>query len=124
MVVVSEVLNLNSTIRQIAFWALILGGAFLLYTLFHNSGGKQTDDIKYDAFMRSVDNKEIKSITIDETSINGELANGRKIHVEIITGQNPTQLADYIRDKNPTATIEFKPSGNHMFLFTMLGYAP
>ncbi|HZS44326.1 MAG TPA: ATP-dependent zinc metalloprotease FtsH [Blastocatellia bacterium] len=115
---------MNSTIRQIAFWLLILGGAFLLYTLFSKSGAKSPDELKYNQFVQSLENKEIKTASIEETSITGELKNQHRYHIDIMTGQNPKEIADWIHTKDPDTIIDFKPSGNHMFLFTILSYSP
>ncbi|MEW6730088.1 MAG: ATP-dependent zinc metalloprotease FtsH [Acidobacteriota bacterium] len=115
---------MNSTARQILFWVIIIGGAFLLYTIFHGQSGLQETQPSYTELIASVEKGEIAQATFDESSVMGEYADGkRKFKTDLPNPEVQAKLVDLMRQK-PNINIKFKSSGSNAWLAALLTYAP
>ncbi len=48
---------MNSTVRQIVFWVLIIGGAFLLYQVFSGRNTTKETTLSYSALLEKAQQK-------------------------------------------------------------------
>src|SRR5437588_2980337 len=50
--------QVNSTVRQIIFWVLIIGGAFLLYQVFNGRTNSKDANLNYPALLQKAQDKQ------------------------------------------------------------------
>ena len=64
---------MNSTVRQIIFWVLIIGGAFLLYQVFSGRNNPKETKLSYSALMDRVQAKptQVKKAVIGSDVVTG-----------------------------------------------------
>ena len=60
---------MNSTVRQIVFWVLIIGGAFLLYMVFNGKANPKDARLNYPQLLQKAQDKQITSATIQGTVV-------------------------------------------------------
>ncbi len=116
---------MNSTARQILFWVFIIGGALLLYTIFHSQGSMQETQPSYSELVASVEKGEIKEAVFDESSVSGEGDfNGarKKFKTDLPNQEVQAALVSAMKDKN--VNIKFKSSSSNAWLAALLTYAP
>ncbi|MCS6885443.1 MAG: ATP-dependent zinc metalloprotease FtsH [Acidobacteriota bacterium] len=116
---------MNSTARQILFWVFIIGGALLLYTIFHGQGSLQETQPSYTELVASVEKGEIKEAIFDESSVSGEGDfNGtrKKFRTDLPNQEVQAALVALMKDKS--VNIKFKSSSSNAWLAALLTYAP
>src|SRR5262245_24640380 len=67
---------LNSTIRQVVFWVVIIGGAILLYRYFHNPTTNQPTQLPYTDLLSAVRAQQVQSATIEKEKVTGKYSGG------------------------------------------------
>jgi ATP-dependent metalloprotease FtsH len=114
---------LNSTIRQVIFWVVIIGGAFLLYRFFNNSPTNQPQQLTYSELVSRVAEAKIQSATIEKEKVTGKLDNGVAFTTELPNEHVARDLAEAMKDKK--VKFEFKSSSSSgMILQMVVFYAP
>ncbi|MGH9834279.1 MAG: ATP-dependent zinc metalloprotease FtsH, partial [Blastocatellia bacterium] len=114
---------MNSTIRQVIFWVVIIGGAILLYRFFNNSPTNQPQQLTYSDLVSKVENKQIKSAIIEKEKVTGKLDSGASFTTELPNEHVARDLADAM--KNKVEKFEFKSSSSSgMVLQMVIFYAP
>lgn len=115
---------LNSTVRQVIFWVVIIGGAILLYRFFHNPSGSQPVNMVYSQLMQAVDRGEVESATIEREKVSGKLKNNPKGYTTELTNDFVARdLTDAMNKKG--VTVEFKNSSSSgMWMQAIIFYAP
>jgi cell division protease FtsH len=114
---------LNSTARQILFWIVIIGGALLLYSIFHGQGGVQEKTPSYTELMTSVEKGEIKEATFDETTVSGDYTTSNtKFKTELPNQEVQKDLVALMRSKN--VNVKFHTNSGNQWLTALLYYAP
>jgi predicted negative regulator of RcsB-dependent stress response len=76
----------NSTVRQIVFWVLIIGGAFLLYQVFSGRNNPKETTLSYSALLEKAQQKptQVKKAVLEEGhGITGELISGESFKTEL-----------------------------------------
>ncbi|MEK7830603.1 MAG: ATP-dependent metallopeptidase FtsH/Yme1/Tma family protein, partial [Acidobacteriota bacterium] len=68
---------MNSTVRQIIFWVVIIGGAILLYRFFSNPQGQQPQQLAYSDLMTKVASGEVATAKIEKEKVTGKLSNSQ-----------------------------------------------
>jgi cell division protease FtsH len=101
---------LNSTIRQVIFWVVIIGGAFLLYRFFNNSPTNQPQQLTYSDLVSKVENKQVKSAIIEKEKVTGKLDTGTSFTTELPNEFVAADLAKAMKDK--VEKFEFKSSSS------------
>jgi cell division protease FtsH len=115
----------NSTVRQIVFWVLIIGGAFLLYQVFNGRSSAKEIQLSYNDLFDKITAKptQIKKATIEEGhGIKGELTNGDNFTTEVSNEFVLRDVATAMKDNN--VTFYFKSSSSSQWVFGLISYAP
>jgi cell division protease FtsH len=119
-----EVDKLNSTVRQIIFWIVIIGGALLLYQIVYKGSGQKETTLNYSDFQSRIQDKQIRKATIEDTQITGELITGENFKTELLTNSFVIQ-GDVVKQlKESGATVTLKSGSSNIWLINLLGYAP
>jgi cell division protease FtsH len=116
---------LNSTIRQVVFWVVIIGGAILLYRYFHNPTTSQPVQLSYSELASKVESptREIKSAVIEKEKVTGKFSDGRAFTTDLTNDFTADKLADLMRKNN--VQVDFKNSSSSgMVLQMVVFYAP
>src|SRR5215475_11110827 len=116
---------LNSTIRQVIFWVVIIGGAILLNRYFHNPTTNQPQQLSYSELASKVEspNKEIQSAVIEKEKVTGKYYNGGTFTTELTNDTTADKLVDSMRKNN--VRVEFKNSSSSGMVLQMVAfYAP
>ena len=105
---------MNSTLKTIVVWVVIVVSLVVLYQVIRTAGGsKQEEEIKFSDFMNKVDQGDVKSVTISGAEVKGQYVHEDKNFHTVV----PSDFPDYIkalRDKN--VNIEVKDmQGNSWF---------
>jgi cell division protease FtsH len=114
---------LNSTVRQIIFWIVIICGALLLYRVVYMGGGAKEQQLDYTNFVDKINAKQIKKATIEDTQITGELQNNNENFKTELSNQ--TLQANVIEElRKSGAEVNIKSGSSNMWLINVLSYGP
>ena len=69
---------MNSTVRQVIFWVVIIGGAILLYRFFRNPSGNQPIPMGYSQLIQAVDRGDVETATIEREKVYGKLKSDKR----------------------------------------------
>jgi cell division protease FtsH len=115
----------NSTVRQIVFWVLIIGGAFLLYNVFAGRNSPKEVALSYKELTDKITAKPavIKKATIEEGhGVKGELTNNETFTFEVSNEHVLRDIASLMKDND--VPCYFKSSSSSQWLFGLISYAP
>jgi cell division protease FtsH len=113
---------LNSTVRQIVFWLVIIAAALLLYQIVYRGSSTKVSDLDYTDLVTKIQNKEVKKATIKESQITGELNNGENFKTDL---NNTTLQANVAEDMRKNgARVVFESSSSNVWLLNILSYGP
>ena len=75
---------MNSTVKQILIWVVLIAAVLCLYTLVSKSMGNQHDQsISYSDFLHRAQDGKIKEVTIDGNTVTGHFTNNDQFHTTI-----------------------------------------
>ena len=66
---------MNSSIKTIIFWAVLICFAVLLWTVLHGHPSKENQTLNFTEFMHQVNEGNVKSVAINSTDVKGDFAN-------------------------------------------------
>jgi cell division protease FtsH len=113
----------NSTVRQIIFWVLIIGGAFLLYQVFNGRQTTKDAKLNYPQLLQKAQDKQIRTATIEEgRGVHGELTDGQTFNIELTNEFIQAELAKKFNETG--VDYNFKSSSSSQWLIGLLSYAP
>ncbi len=103
---------MNSTVKTIIFWLVIVVSAFLLWQVVKvGSGGPKDKEVNYSEFMSEVDKGNVKEVTINGQEVRGKYVNDNSgFHVTVYN--NDPSMLKTLRDKGVTITIRDANSGS------------
>jgi cell division protease FtsH len=114
---------LNSTIRQVIFWVMIIGGAILLYRFFNNPTTNQPQQIVYSDLVSRVKDKQVESATIEKEKVTGKLRGGVPFTTDLTNDHVARDLVTAMRESE--VKVEFKNSSSSGMILQMVAfYAP
>jgi cell division protease FtsH len=113
---------LNSTVRHIIFWIVLASGAILLYQVFSKATGRTESQFEYTELMEMITSKQVKSATIEDTKITGDLVSNQKFKSEIIGDQTRDRVAEAMRQNG--VKVKFDPTSSNVWLLNLLTYLP
>ncbi|HKP86159.1 MAG TPA: ATP-dependent zinc metalloprotease FtsH [Blastocatellia bacterium] len=116
---------MNSTVRQIVFWILIIGGAFLLYQVFNGRNSQKEATLSYNQLFDKVVAKPslVKEATIEEgRGIKGKLTNGESFNTEVSNEFVLRDIATAMKDNG--VDVSFRSASSSQWLFGLISYAP
>ncbi len=64
---------MNSVVKNIIFWVVMVATAALLYLMVKNSAGDKVQDFNFSRFMMDVNGDNVKDVTIAGTEVSGTL---------------------------------------------------
>ena len=98
---------MNSTVKTVVFWLVIVLSAFLLWQVVKssNSGQKDTES-NFSQFMSDVDKGSVKEVTITGMEVRGKYTNDKQFHTTIPA--NYPAMIDTLRNKG--VVINFRDS--------------
>jgi cell division protease FtsH len=102
----------NSTVKTVVFWLVILISAFLLWEVVKgaNSGQKDTE-VNFSKFMADVDQGNVKDVTINGVEVRGKYHNDNSTFHTTVP-QNYPDMIKTLRDKGVNITIRDSSSGS------------
>lgn len=114
---------MNSTLRQVIFWVVILGGAILLYAVFAGKGTQKEQPLNYTQLIEKAKAKDIAEATLEEgTGITGKLKDGSKFKTPVSNQQIQAEAVKTLTDNGITLNIE--SSSSSQWIFGLISWAP
>ncbi|HSF24340.1 MAG TPA: ATP-dependent zinc metalloprotease FtsH, partial [Blastocatellia bacterium] len=116
---------MNSTVRQIIFWVLIIGGAFLLYQVFSGKSRSTEVTLSYSQLLDRVTAKPslVKKAELEEgRGIRGELTNSEKFTTDLPNEFVQADIAKALKENG--VDVSFKSTSSSQWLFGLISYAP
>jgi cell division protease FtsH len=113
---------LNSTIRQVVFWVVIIGGAILLYRYFHNPTTNQPTQLSYTDLLANVRNNQVTQATVEKEKVTGKYSSGT-FTTDMSSDEVTRDLVKEMDDHK--VKVEFKNSSSSGMVLQMVAfYAP
>ncbi|HEU4388402.1 MAG TPA: ATP-dependent zinc metalloprotease FtsH [Blastocatellia bacterium] len=113
---------MNSTVRHIIFWIVLASGAILLYQVFSKATGRPERQFGYGELMDTITSKQVRSATIEDTKVYGELVTNEKFKSEVIGDQMRDRVAEAMRQNGVNPKID--PTSSNVWLLNLLTYLP
>ena len=114
---------MNSTIRQVVFWVVIIVGAILLYQFFHNPSVNQPLTLSYNELVEKVESKQVTTATIEREKVFGKLTSQASYTTKLGNDFVARDLTE-LMNKNGVK-VEFDPSsGGGIWTNMLVMYAP
>jgi ATP-dependent metalloprotease FtsH len=101
---------------------VILGGAFLLYQLFSNKGGKAEKQLSYAELYQKITDGEVKKATIKDHSIKGELKSNENFTTELSNQFVQRDIANKMTENK--IPFDFDPESSSQWILGLISYAP
>jgi cell division protease FtsH len=102
----------NSTVKTVVFWLVIVLSAFLLWQVVKAGGaGQKEQEFNFSKFMTEVDQGNVKEVTINLQEVHGKLQNdGSPFHTTVPT--NYPDMIKLLRDKGVNISVRDASSGS------------
>ncbi len=114
---------MNSTVRQVIFWIVIIGGAFLLYQVFSGNSKVKEKPIPYSQLVEKIKNGDVEKAVIEGTTgITGDLKGGDKFTTEVDNQFVQAEAAKLMSEKG--VSFSFKSTASSQWVIGLLSYAP
>jgi len=94
----------NSNVKTIIFWVVVVCMAVLLWAVVNRGHGKPDQALNFTEFLNDVDAGNIRNATIDGTQVKGDYVNGRQTYHTTVPVTYP-ELYTRLKDKSVTMTI-------------------
>ena len=112
---------MNSNIKTLIFWVVLICLAVLLFAVVQSGKGIKEDNISFTQFLDKVKAGEVKDVVIADRDAHGTYQNPNLgYHTQIPL--NYPQLYDLLREKNVNITIKDTSTGN--WLTILLNASP
>ena len=96
---------MNSTVKTIIFWVVILISAVALWQVVKTANsGQKIQEINFSRFMSEVDQGTVKDVTITGQEVKGRLADGSMFH--LTAPANYPDMIKKLQDKNVSITVQ------------------
>ena len=97
---------MNSTVKQVVFWLVILLSGVLLYSVVRNNGAAVKDsEINFSQFLSDIDAGKIKDVTVLGPEVRGNYSN-QKAGFHTTVPANYTDMYKSLRDKGVNITVK------------------
>ena len=112
---------MNSTVKTVVFWLVIVVSAFLLWQVVKaGSSGQKDAEVNFSKFMTDVDQGNVKEVTITGMEVRGKLADNSGFHTT--APANYPDMIKTLRDKG--VNINIKDISNGGWPSWLLNLAP
>jgi cell division protease FtsH len=116
--------GLNSTIRQVVFWVVIIGGAIVLWRVFHNPTGTPPKPLIYSELMAAVKLDQVSTAVFEKEKVTGKLKDGTAYATELQSNESVVnELSKTMSEKNIKVDLK-SSSSSSMVLQMVIFYAP
>ncbi|HZQ19823.1 MAG TPA: ATP-dependent zinc metalloprotease FtsH [Terriglobales bacterium] len=96
---------MNSTVKTIIFWVVILISAVALWQVVKTANsGQKVQEINFSRFMAQVDQGAVKDVTISGQEVKGKLADGSMFH--LTAPSNYPDMIKELQQKNVSITVQ------------------
>ena len=103
---------MNSTVKTVVFWLVIVVSAFLLWTVVKQGGAGQKDkEVNFSEFMSDVDQGNVKEVTIIGMEVRGKFQNDNSLFHTTVPANYPDMIKT-LRDKGVNITIKDISNGS------------
>ncbi len=104
---------MNSTVKTVVFWLVIVLCAVLLWQVVTSSkGGVKEADVSLSQFMSDVDAGKVKEVTVTGTEVKGKFADGGAFHTTATANYFDSNAIKALRDKGVNITIRDQQSNS------------
>jgi len=101
----------NSNIKTLIFWVVLICVAVLLFAVVHNSQGHKETELTFSQFLNKVQEGQVKSVTISGNDVHGDFTGGASgLHTTVPI--NYPDLYNKLNEKGVDTTISKDSSGN------------
>jgi len=95
----------NSTLKTVLFWAVIIVSAFLLWQVVRTGNSGQKDkEINFSQFMSNVDQGLVREVTVIGLEVRGKLSDGSQFHTTV--PPNYPDMYKTLREKGVSTSIK------------------
>ncbi|HEX4489348.1 MAG TPA: ATP-dependent zinc metalloprotease FtsH [Terriglobales bacterium] len=102
---------MNSTVKTVIFWLVIVISAFLLWQVVRvGSNGQKEKEVNLSEFLNDVDHNNVREVTINGQEVRGKYSNDSAFHLTVPL--NYPDMIKTLRDKNVNITIRDVSSGS------------
>ena len=109
---------MNSTLKTVLFWAVILGSALVLWQVVKNANsGQKVVELSSAQFLTEVDQGNVKEVTINGMEATGKEANGQSFHTSVPT--NYPDMYKEFREKGVNFQVKDVSSGSWSWLVNL-----
>ena len=109
---------MNSTVRQIVFWLVIIAAALLLYQIVYRGSSTKVSELDYTDLVAKIANKEVKKATIKESQITGELNNNDNFKTDLNNTTLQAKIAEDLTKNGARVVFESSSSGSSTYSAT------
>ena len=113
---------MNSSVKTIIFWAVLICFAVLLWTVLHASHSKEDQSLNFTEFMHQVNEGNVKSVAINGTDVKGEYTNKSNVVFHTLIPANYPSIYDQLREKN--VVIDMKESNGAGWVNWLVNVSP
>ncbi|MGH9846016.1 MAG: ATP-dependent metallopeptidase FtsH/Yme1/Tma family protein, partial [Blastocatellia bacterium] len=115
---------LNSTIRQVVFWVVIIGGAIVLWRVFHNPSGTPPKPVMYSELVTAVNDGRVSTAIFEKEKVTGKLNDGTAYATELQSNEAVVnELSKSMSAKGVKVDLK-SSSSSSMVLQMVIFYAP
>ena len=109
---------MNSTVKTIIFWVVILVAAVLLWQVVKQAqSGQKVQEINFSQFMADVDQGTVKEVTLIGAEVNGKKNDGTGFH--LIVPPNYPDMIKKLQEKGVNITVKDVSSGSWGWLVNL-----
>ena len=95
---------MNSTVKTVLFWVVILGSALVLWQVVKNANsGQKVQEINFSQLMAEVDQGSVKEINLTGMEVQGKKADGSQFHATVPA--NYPEMIKKLQDKGVSITV-------------------
>ena len=114
---------MNSTVKTVLFWALIIVSAVLLYQLVKTARDSQKDaELDFTQFMNHIDVGDVHEITVDGMQVRGKLKDGSAFHTTALTSYFTPEVLNTLKTKGVNVHVRDINGGNWAWLIQVVPF--
>ncbi len=102
---------MNSTVKTIVVWVVILLSIVVLYEVIKSGGANKEQEINFSKFMNEVDQGNVKTVTIAGSEVHGQFRNENSNFRTVVPTDYPDMIK-ILREKGVDTTVKDMSSGN------------
>ena len=113
---------MNSTVKTVLFWLMILVAAFLLWKVVQMSTGSPKEtEASFSDFLQKIDQGAVKEVTVSNQEVRGKYADGTAFHT-IVPAAYP-DMYKALQAKNVSVTVHDANGGSWTLVLNLLPFA-